>query len=213
MRLFIRVYIRILPIATSARPQIRTSAFYPRPVGAKVPGSGSSTPGTFAPGIEWSWDRKVLLVCYPARRLTHMVIVFVGLYNQQSKKQTTQKQSGLLHYTYVTRMHRETSVNQSLCANVNQYFFHEMLLCIYRYIKLNTINVIITTSTNSHVAPSARCQDRPQTGPVTQIHTGLTFLPAEVSTPVMRLPELQTFCIRSDANHIMYIHYQSFICS
>jgi len=28
-------------------------------VGAKVPGSESSTPGTFAPGSEWSWERKV----------------------------------------------------------------------------------------------------------------------------------------------------------
>jgi len=27
--------------------------------GAKVPGSESSTPGTFAPGSEWSWERKV----------------------------------------------------------------------------------------------------------------------------------------------------------
>ena len=32
MRMFIRVYIRILPVATSARLQIRTSAFYPRPM-------------------------------------------------------------------------------------------------------------------------------------------------------------------------------------
>ena len=28
-------------------------------VGAKVPGCESSTPGTFAPGSEWSWERKV----------------------------------------------------------------------------------------------------------------------------------------------------------
>ena len=27
--------------------------------GAKVPRSESSTPGTFAPGSEWSWERKV----------------------------------------------------------------------------------------------------------------------------------------------------------
>jgi len=27
--------------------------------GAKVPGIESSTPGTFAPGSEWSWERKV----------------------------------------------------------------------------------------------------------------------------------------------------------
>jgi len=27
--------------------------------GAKVPGSESSTPGTYAPGSEWSWERKV----------------------------------------------------------------------------------------------------------------------------------------------------------
>ena len=27
--------------------------------GAKVPGSESSTPGTFAPRSEWSWERKV----------------------------------------------------------------------------------------------------------------------------------------------------------
>ena len=29
--------------------------------GAKVPGSESSTSGTFAPGSEWSWERKVQL--------------------------------------------------------------------------------------------------------------------------------------------------------
>ena len=29
-------------------------------VGTKVPGSESSTPGTFAAGSEWSWERKVL---------------------------------------------------------------------------------------------------------------------------------------------------------
>ena len=29
--------------------------------GAKVPGSESSTHGTFVPGSEWSWERKVQL--------------------------------------------------------------------------------------------------------------------------------------------------------
>jgi len=32
--------------------------------GTKVPGSESSTPGTFAPGSEWSWEREVQLTVY-----------------------------------------------------------------------------------------------------------------------------------------------------